>query len=221
MSQILPILEVQHLGRKLDQHWLWQGISFSLPSGCSLALMGASGSGKTLLLRSLAGLDEVAAGSILLLGKAQQDWSMPEYRRQIMYLSQRPAIFAGTVEDNLKRVWQLQIHQSRLYDREKILAYLEQLHYPSHFLEQPGATLSGGERQLLNLLRSLQLDPHVLLLDEPTASLDAATALRVESLLQTWVQAAEQRVCIWTSHQSDQLHRVCNTSLLLHKSNHD
>ena len=177
-----------------------------------LALQGPSGAGKTLLLRTLAGLDAVQEGRVSLQGKALAAWSMPLYRTKVSYLHQRPALFEGTVEDNLRRPFALQAHRARHFDRKKVTRWLEHLGRGEKFLELSAATLSGGEAQLSALLRSLQLDPLVLLLDEATASLDPETVVRVEALVTDWLRGGE-RACIWTSHDPAQLARVADSSL--------
>jgi putative ABC transport system ATP-binding protein len=132
-----------------------------------------------------------------------------------MYLPQRATTFDGTVRDNLKQVFELGVYRQHRYDQGKLEAWIDKLgRDPAEFLNLQGPRLSGGETQLLALLRGLQLDPQVLLLDEPTASLDADTTAGVEELLYTWLSQPD-RACILTSHDSDQIHRVTNRQLNL------
>ena len=213
----MPLLSVERLGRQLDRSWLWRGVSFELEPQMRLGLVGPSGSGKTLLLRSLAGLDPSDEGSIIFSGRSLWQWSLPEYRKTVLYLPQRPAVFEGTVEQNLKMLFKLASHRGRSYNRLRILQDLEALNRSDEFLERPATLLSGGESQILSLLRGMQLDPQILLLDEPTASLDADTTLRVERLLDRWLKAKPQRACIWTSHDPAQLDRVTTARLDIQK----
>lgn len=208
-----PLLAVENLGRKLDRGWLWRGINFELQSQMRLGLIGPSGSGKTLLLRALVHLDPVDAGRVLFAGRAVDARSLSAYRKSVLYLPQRPALFEGTVEQNLKMVLQLAIHKDRPYDRARILEYLSVLGRNEDFLTRSSMQLSGGESQILNLLRGLQLNPQVLLLDEPTASLDPETTTRVEGLLDRWLEAQINRACLWTSHDPAQIDRVTNMRL--------
>jgi putative ABC transport system ATP-binding protein len=92
--------------------------------------------------------------------------------------------------------------------------WLERLGRPPSFLDLEASHLSGGEAQLMALLRALQLDPDVLLLDEPTASLDAATTERVEQLLRRWLAEAP-RACLLVSHDGAQLRRLAGRQLPL------
>lgn len=207
------MLTVDNLGRQLEQRWLWRGVSFELEPQMRLGLVGPSGSGKTLLLRSLVQLDGVDEGRICFGGKPLADWSLPLYRTQVVYLPQRPVLFEGTVAENLQMLFQLGVHQGRQYEGDRILSYLDQLHRNPDFLSRAAPQLSGGEAQILGLLRALQLDPQVLLLDEPTASLDPDSTARVEALLEHWLRAEPRRACIWTSHDGAQIERVMDGQL--------
>lgn len=205
-----PTLILQNLSRQVQSRWLWQGLNVEIYPGDRIAIKGASGVGKSLLLRTIAGLEPVQIGQILCQGQSLAMLSMPDYRAKVVYLHQRPALMEGTVEDNLRVPFQLKIHRHQRYDRNRILTYLAQLDRPASFLETPSQALSGGEMQIVALLRSLQLAPQILLLDEPTASLDDKTTHQVEFLLSQWQATDCQRILVWVSHNAAQLQRVCD-----------
>ena len=209
------MLHTQGLGKRLGQNWLWTGVDLSLSPGSRWGLVGASGSGKSLLMRALAGLVPVDAGRIEFRGRSLAQWSMPEYRSQVLYVSQRSVVFEGSVEDNLRSVLNLKVHQDRVFDRDRLTAQLTQLGRSGDFLSLSATTLSGGEGQILGLLRALQLDPQLLLLDEPTASLDQQTADQVEKLINDWLSQDPQRACLWTSHSDQQIRRVSDQQYTL------
>jgi putative ABC transport system ATP-binding protein len=209
-----PLLLAQGLRKQVGERRLWQGITLELGAGERLALVGPAGCGKTLLLRQLAWLDPLEGGQVRLLGLPPQAWSLPRYRAQVAYLAQRPQVFAGTVAQNLDEPWTYRCHQGRSRQPQRLLAWLEQLGREPTFLGQDAGRLSGGETQLLALLRLLQLDPVVLLLDEPTASLDGATSLTLEALLLQWLRGGE-RALILTSHDPAQVERCCDRQLAL------
>lgn len=140
---------------------------------------------------------------------------MPQYRSQVIYLHQRPALMEGTVELNLRQVYRLALHCQKAYNRQQILQYLAPLNRDGDFLQRSVDNLSGGEAQMVACLRALQLAPRVLLLDEPTASMDEATAQQLEALILQWQQADSRRACIWTSHNSRQLDRVTDRQFIL------
>lgn len=210
-----PILCVQGLGRKVEKHWIWSNLSFQVFSGERVAVVGASGSGKSLLLRSLAGLDPVQAGQIIFQGQPVNSYFMPSYRSQIVYLHQRPALWEGTVEENLQQVYRLATHRHKVYNRKLILDYLRLLQKTADFLQRPVSAISGGEAQIVAFLRALQLSPSILLLDEPTASLDAVTAQSLEALVAAWQNQDPHRAYLWTSHDPTQLERITNRQITL------
>ncbi|MBH8556366.1 ATP-binding cassette domain-containing protein [Nostocaceae cyanobacterium CENA357] len=210
-----PILSVQGLGRKIQNQWLWQNLNFELLPGERVAVVGASGSGKSQLLRAIASLDPIQAGYIFFQGKPIDSCYTPHYRSQVIYLHQRPALWEGTVEDNLQQIYRLAIHRQQVYTRKVILNYLQLLHKPADFLQRSVSVISGGEAQIVAFLRALQLSPLVLLLDEPTASLDTATANCLETLVAAWQQEEPQRAYLWTSHDSAQLQRITNRQINL------
>ena len=210
-----PILSVSKIGRRLQDSWIWQDISFELFAGDCLAVVGPSGAGKSLLLRTLAGLDPIQSGEIVFQGTSLSNLSMPEFRAQVMYLHQKPALLEGTVESNLQQIYQLKVHHNKTYNQSKILDYLSILGRSEKFLERSIEQLSGGEQQIVVCLRSLQLSPQILLLDEPTASLDSTTTEHLEALIAQWQQSDPPKACIWTSHDPAQIERVTTRQLAI------
>jgi putative ABC transport system ATP-binding protein len=208
------LLSVENLGRQQSGRWLWKNISFRLTEGECVGLVAPSGAGKTLLMRNLAMLDPVQEGRIFFEGKSPRDWSLPIYRTRVLYLPQKAAAFDGTVRDNLKRVFALKVYRDRTFNQNQIETWLGKLGRNADFLNLQAARLSGGEAQLLALLRALQLKPQVLLLDEPTASLDASTIKQVEGLLYDWLKQPG-RACLLTSHNTEQIQRITSRQLLL------
>ncbi len=159
------------------------------------------------MLRALAGLDLVDEGIVLYRGEPIPPQAMPAFRSKVMYLPQRAAGFPGTVEVNLGRGFELQQHAARRFNRERVTESLRQLGRSSGFLEKQQRDLSGGERQIVALLRALMLEPQVLLLDEPTAALDGQTTRQVEQLLTNWYggsSADMPRAIVWVSHDPNQ-----------------
>ena len=142
-------------------------------TGECVALTGASGSGKTLVLRAIADLDP-NGGEVALDGARRATMAAPDWRRQVSYLAAEP----GWWEDRIAS----HFPDDDAMD-DSVAPLLDALGLPRALLGQTVATASTGERQRLALIRLLLLDPPVLLLDEPTASLDAAAAERVEAML--------------------------------------
>jgi len=177
--------------------------SFELGFGECIALQGASGSGKTLLMRGIADLDP-NEGSIKLDGVLRESMPAPLWRRQVTYLAAEPGWWADTVQDHFTN-----------WDNARPL--LEELRLTSGCGSWNVARLSTGEKQRLGLARALMLQSRVLLLDEPTSGLDASSTAAVESII------AKRRLSgtsvIWCTHDQEQARRVASR-LLIAKSGH-
>ncbi len=154
------------------------GLDFRLTAGEALALTGASGSGKTTLLMQIAGLQ--AGQGIRIGGHAPRDWDETALRGLLTLVPQRSALISGSIRDNLAlagAVTDDEIRQAlRAVDLADALRARQGL---DTRLGEAGAGLSGGQAKRLALARALLRKPQLLLLDEPTEGLDAATADRV------------------------------------------
>jgi putative ABC transport system ATP-binding protein len=156
---------------------------------CTLA--GPSGSGKTLLLRALADLDP-HRGRVLLDGLEQADVPPREWRRRVAYLPAESHWWADRVAAHFSA---------------PDPAILARLGFDPDVLDWEVGRLSSGERQRLALARLLGLGPQALLLDEPTANLDAANRERVEALVADHLRG-HQALALWVSHDPEQSRRV-------------
>jgi len=211
MVEPSPLLEARSLGRRRPSGdgWLLRVEHLRLHAGQRVSLSGPSGSGKTLLLRALAMLDPVDEGELLWRGGRVAGGDVPGFRAEAVYLHQRPALIGETVADALRRPFRLGMHRHRSFDRQRIVAWFERLGRAESMLDQPTGELSGGERQIVALLRAVQLDPVVLLLDEPTAALDPGAVDAVERLVGTWFdESPEERTFVWVSHDASQAGRM-------------
>ncbi|WP_199030040.1 ATP-binding cassette domain-containing protein [Ralstonia sp. ASV6] len=184
--------------------------SLTVRTGERIALTGPSGAGKSVLLRALALLDPVDDGHVTWRGERIAARAVPAYRCQVAYVRQRPALLPGTVEDNLRLPYQLHARQGHAsFDREAAVTMLARAERDASFLDKTATDLSGGEAQIAALVRTLQTGPAVLLLDEPTAALDPASARAIEALLLHWfAQAPDQRAWVWITHDPEQAARI-------------
>ena len=173
--------------------------SFTLAAGECVAVQGASGSGKSLLLRAIADLDP-NEGSVRLNGIPRDSMPGPLWRRRVAYLPAEPGWWAETVAEHFDN-WPALSH-----DAARLLL-------PPDMGEQPVARLSTGERQRLALLRGLERQPSVLLLDEPTAALDQSSRDAVEALLAE--RLAGGAAILWVSHDPGQCTRMARRILVV------
>ncbi len=207
-------LEAINVSRRAGDQWLLRDISLTIRSGQCRAVTGPSGSGKSLLLRALALLDPLAGGEIRWGDQIPRRREIPVFRSRVIYLHQRPSLREGTVEENCRFLFSMNVHQAKRFERKRLVQWLDALGRTEAFLSKPIAQLSGGELQLTAIMRAIQLDPNVLLLDEPTAALDAAATSAVETLIKQWLDADPgQRALLWVTHDRDQASRIATNML--------
>jgi len=145
-------------------------------------------------MRLIADLDP-GTGSVALNGRERDSWSAPDWRRQVVYQAAEPAWWAPVVAAHFP---------SEAIGSTRSMA--AELGLPEAILDAELARLSTGERQRLALLRSLALNPAVLLLDEPTASLDTVSTGAMEALLRRYLGAGLS--VLWVTHSPEQASRV-------------
>ncbi len=178
-----------------------QNISFSLQRGELVALVGASGSGKTSLINALMRLINIHHGEILVDGKKWNDLSISAWREQVSWVGQKPQLFSGTIRDNLllanPDAAENEIQQA-LYQAgaSQFVNNLAQ-GLDTDIAEQAGQ-FSGGQAQRLALARGFLKPSSLLLLDEPSASLDEKTDA---SLMQSIVDLAKDRIVLMATHR--------------------
>ncbi len=180
-------------------------VSFCLEEGTILVIKGPSGSGKTTLLKILARLRECDKGQTNFLGQNWLSFSPQLWRSKINYFAQKPAVFNGTVLDNIKKPYELKIKKGAFNLREVQDGLIELL-LSDNLIYQDAGTLSGGETARMALLRSVLFKPNILLLDEPFASLDENSARAVMAFLKKWVGQEAGRGIIMVNH--NEIHRL-------------
>jgi len=206
----LVILRAEHLGRAVQNKILVEDVSFEVVTGEVLALTGPSGAGKSSLLRLLNRLDEPTTGTVYVEGVDYRQIPPRELRRKLGMVSQRPFLFPGTVEENLRFGPRQRGQPLPSASVEELLARVGLQGYAG----RPVANLSGGEAQRVSFARTLANSPLVLLLDEPTSSLDDASKREVEVLIQKIVR--EQKLtCVVVTHDTAQAERLAQRAVLL------
>ena len=209
---MVPILQAEDLGRFARGQWLLRNVAISIQPGARLGITGASGSGKTVLLRALSLLNPITEGTICYHGSEIQSADIPKFRSRVIYLHQRPVFTGVTVEDALRQPFSLASHRHHSFPKQEVLAYLNALGRHDSFLQKPQHELSGGEAQLTAFLRAIQLQPEILLLDEPTAVLDEQATSQLEFVIAEWLrESTTHRATLWVSHDQSQLARVAES----------
>lgn len=175
---------------------LAEDLSFDLTPGTILPLTGPSGAGKSTLLRALVRLYPLAGGRVLLEGALIESLPPPNLRARMVYLPQSPFFASGSVRDNLLIPFRFKAVRRPPPERETLARGLEELGLRGDMLDEEVSHLSGGEAQRIALLRSLLIEPGVLLLDEPTANLDEASAEAILGKIERWVAEKDRAVLI-------------------------
>ncbi|MEW6235660.1 MAG: ATP-binding cassette domain-containing protein [Candidatus Omnitrophota bacterium] len=184
MSEILWLENVS-CGKKTKAATvvILRDISFCMNQGEIVALLGPSGSGKSTLLRAIVGLDEIFEGRLFFHEKNLLEWDIRELRRKAGLVLQLPYLFAGSVRDNL--LYGPRLHHPRRIDESDLAAeLLDQVGLPIDLIERRASDLSVGQQMRVSLGRTLANRPELLLLDEPTASLDPASSRHIVELIQ-------------------------------------
>jgi tungstate transport system ATP-binding protein len=196
----MTLLSVSVLNKSFGERRLLNIDALSLQAGESYALTGENGAGKSTLLRILAGLELPDSGMGQYADRAF-DWRpYPDcLRREIIYVHQQPYLFHTSVADNI--AYGLRARGVVRREREQRVAQAIVWARLEHLRDIPPQKLSGGEKQRVALARAWVLAPKLLLLDEPTASLDAESRLQMLALVREFCGA--QTTAVIACHDRD------------------
>ncbi|MDJ0496788.1 MAG: ATP-binding cassette domain-containing protein [Acidimicrobiia bacterium] len=183
------------------------GVTAAIPDRRLTVIAGASGSGKTSLLRLCNRLDVPTSGRIAYRGEDLLDLDPRRLRRRVGMVFQQPALFPGTVRDNL-------LAAAPKAAEEDLRSALTSVDIDGLLLDRVADTLSGGEAQRVCLARTLMCRPEVLLMDEPTASVHPAAAAILEENARRLSREGGVGV-IWVTHDLGQIGRLAEFLLVL------
>jgi putative ABC transport system ATP-binding protein len=213
MSTSAPAFTLHDLHADRGGAPVLHGVTVDLPRGRVSALVGRSGSGKTSLLRLLNRLDEPTSGVIRLEGTDVREMPVRDLRRRVGFVFQEPAVFAGTVHDNLRLALEVAGVEEDDVDG-RVGEALRDAELPEAFLDRDAHALSGGERQRVTLARALVLHPEVLLLDEPTSALDPETADRIVATIGE-MSIRRGLTVVLSTHRLEEARRIAGFVVLL------
>jgi phospholipid/cholesterol/gamma-HCH transport system ATP-binding protein len=217
-----PAIAVDDLHKSFGSQMVLNGISLTVGRGETLAVLGRSGTGKSVLLRLIIGVEKPDSGSINIHGQDITGLSLDqlgEIRMKMGFLFQHAALYDSlTVEQNVAfplRHHKKEMSKSERVDRVKQL--LTEVGMEGH-LEKMPSDISGGMQKRVGLARALALEPDILLLDEPTAGLDPISSAEIDDLVLK-LQAEHHMASIVVTHDLHSAKTIADRLALLNEGN--
>ncbi len=198
------------------EEWVLRGVSFHVPAGHSLAIVGATGAGKSSLIGLFNRSYDPQAGEILVDGLEVRKWDLEQLRKHVGIIPQEVFLFRGSLLDNL-RLWNTEVPQQRIQELARELGVEDWIQsLPGGYqmqIQERGQNLSLGQRQLVAFLRAVLYNPRILVLDEATSSVDPPTELMIQRALGLLAQG---RTCIIIAHRLSTV-RAAHRIVVLHR----
>lgn len=190
-------VEFSYDGKRKALH----SVSFDIPAGTSLALVGHTGSGKTTIASLISRFYDATGGTVKVDGIPIADISLSDLRSQISVVLQDTFIFSGTIMENIRfgrpnATDEEVIKAAKAVSADAFIAELPEGYATE--VEERGNMLSAGERQLISFARALLADPRILILDEATASIDTETEVKIQAALKTLLKG---RTAVMIAHR--------------------
>lgn len=207
-----PALQVERLVKNFGRTRILDGISFEIPKGKVVGLLGPNGAGKTTTIHILLGITLPDEGSVKYFGKELKDNRRSSLQRMNFSSSFNTLQGRITVRENLL----VFAHLYEVRNPQKKIAELARAFEIEKLMNQRFWDLSSGQKTRVNLAKSLINDPDVLLLDEPTASLDPDIADKVLSFIEQLRRERDISI-LYTSHDTEEVARICDEVIFLDK----
>jgi phospholipid/cholesterol/gamma-HCH transport system ATP-binding protein len=218
----VPAVAVQDLHKSFGAQKVLNGVSLSVARGETLAVLGRSGTGKSVLLRLIIGLAQPDSGSVRIQGEEIAGVpldGMGEIRKKMGFLFQHAALYDSlTVGENV--AFPLDHHRrdmSRSQRDDRVMQLLGEVGMEAARNKMP-SDISGGMQKRVGLARALALDPQILLLDEPTAGLDPISSGEIDDLVLK-LQREHQMASIVVTHDMHSAKTIANRLAILDKGN--
>jgi phospholipid/cholesterol/gamma-HCH transport system ATP-binding protein len=218
----MPAIVVEKLFKSFGSQKVLNGISLSVGRGETLAVLGRSGTGKSVLLRIVIGLEKPDAGSVCIHGTDIAGLALDQLgdtRKKMGFLFQHAALYDSlTVAENV--AFPLEHHRremSQSQKNERVKQLLSEVGMDGH-LEKMPSDISGGMQKRVGLARALALEPDILLLDEPTAGLDPISSGEINELVLK-LQQEHQMASIVVTHDLHSAKTIATRLALLDKGN--
>lgn len=212
----MDVIEVQNFRKSFDSKEVHKGVSFSVRQGECLGLIGGSGVGKSVILRSLIGLEKPDSGDIWIEGEEISKYNerqLVPIRKKVAYVFQNGALFDSmSVFDNLAYPLREHTQMSELEIQERIEQQLMEFGLNGAQKIFP-AQLSGGMQKRVGLARAIIIGPKVVLYDEPTAGLDPYNTLKIQEMILR--MKAKGITSIFVTHDMPSVMAVCDRIALL------
>lgn len=212
------ILELKNIHKSFGTNSIHRGINLTLKKGESLGLLGGSGTGKSVLLRSIIGLERIDQGEILFHGKRfdhLKENLLTPYRIKISYSFQSGALFDSVnVFENIAYPLFEHTNYSYAQIKDKVAEMLQLIDLPGREGLMP-SDLSGGMQKRVGMARAMILNPEVVLYDEPTAGLDPSNTLNVIALMERFKR--QGLASIFVTHDIPSALSLCDRIVVLHE----
>jgi phospholipid/cholesterol/gamma-HCH transport system ATP-binding protein len=213
-----PILAVENLHKSFGNQKVLDGVSLKISRGETLAVLGRSGTGKSVLLRIIIGLEKPDSGSVRIHGQDIAGLALDqlgEIRKKMGFLFQQAALYDSlTVAENV--AFPLKHHRGEMSESEKadrVKQLLAEVGMEGDLNKMP-SDISGGMQKRVGLARALALEPEILLLDEPTAGLDPISSAEIDQLVLT-LQREHRMASIVVTHDLHSARTIADRLALL------
>jgi phospholipid/cholesterol/gamma-HCH transport system ATP-binding protein len=216
-----PAVAIHNLRKSFGQQKVLNGISLAVASGETVVVLGRSGTGKSVLLKLLIGLQKPDSGSIRIQGQEITNLhfkDLNQIRMKIGFLFQQAALYDSlSIEENVAFPLDRTSNLGRADRKERVRALLETVGMEQHARKLP-SEISGGMKKRVGLARALALEPEIMLFDEPTAGLDPITAAEINQLILD-LQEKRKITSIVVTHDIRGARTVSHKLILLNEGN--